>query len=172
MAAAIDGKDGLLGKLAALGRCVDSSSLYILLATDSTIQALEEVDQIARALSLSCDSVIREISMNPILAGCLLDPTAEIVDGLSAAQQRIDDLLPGLISQNSALAQMDVSDPGQRDLLNFAFERCIESFGWVIDAVTKLRQAIDTHDMATGPNSNENADSDPALLDSFQSNAA
>ena len=149
MAAAIDGKDGLLDKLAAFGRCVDSSSLYIVLAIDSTIDALQEVDQIARALTLTCENITNEISMNPVVAGRRLDPAGNVNDGLSAGQQRIDDLLPGLMAQSCALAKMDVSDQGQRDLLNFAFERCLESFAWVLDAVQKLRQAIAAHDLTT-----------------------
>src|SRR5580658_5625044 len=133
MAAAIDGKDGLLDKLAAFGRCVESSSLYIVLAIDSTIDALQEVDQIARALALTCENITSEVSMNPVVAGRLLDPAGNVIDGLSAGQQRIDDLLPGLMAQSSALAKMDRSDQDQRDLLNFAFERCLESFAWVVN---------------------------------------
>jgi len=170
MAAVIDGKEGALGRLAALGRCVDSSTIYIVLALDSTIHALEEVDQIARALTLSCDTTSREITMNPVLAGCLLDPTGEVVGGLWAGQQRIDQLLPGLVAQSSSLAQMDASDQGQRDLLIFAFERCIESFGWVVDAAKKLRQSILAHDMVGEPESNQGADA--ALPDPIESNAA
>jgi hypothetical protein len=172
MAAAIDGKDGLLGKLAAFGRCVENFSIYIVLAIDSTIHALEEVDQIARALTLSCESITHEISINPVLAGSLLDPTGEVVDDLSGGQRRIEDLLPGLIAQSSAQAQMDVTDQSQRDILNFAFERSIESFGWVVDAVTKLRQAILGHDLAREPKPDENGDAEAALGDSLQSNAA
>jgi hypothetical protein len=172
MAAAIDGKDEPLDKLAVFGRYVESSSLYIVLAIDSSIDALQEVDQIARALALTCDNISNEISTNPILAGCLLDPGQKVVDGLSAGCQRIDDLLPGLMAQHSALEKMDVSDHDQRDLLAFAFERCIESFGWVVDAVKKLRQAIVAHDMATEPKSDENADVDAAVAGSLQSDAA
>jgi hypothetical protein len=164
MAAAIDGKDALLDKLAAFGRCVESSSLYIVLAIDSTIDTLQEVDQIARALTLSCECITHEISANPILAGCLLDPARKVVDGLSAGHQRINDLLPGLIAQSSALAKMDTPDQGQRDLVNFAFERCIESFAWVVDAVKKVRQAIVTHDLSSN--------SHGAAGDSLQSDAA
>jgi hypothetical protein len=171
MAAAMDGKDGLLDKLAAFGRCVDNSSLYIVLAIDSTINALEEVDQIARALTLSCESITHEISINPVLAGCLLDPAGEIVDSLSTGRQRIDDLLPGLIAQSSALAQTAVSDQDERDLLIFAFERCIESFAWVVGAVTKLRQGILTH-AQTEPKSDESVVADPASGCFLRSDAA
>jgi len=170
MAAAIDGKDGLLDKLAAFGRCVESSSDYIVLAIDGTIHALQEVDQIARALALTCENIANEISMNPVLAGCLLDPSRRVIDGLSAGHQRINDLLPGLIAQSAAVAKMEVSNQGQRDLLNFAFERCIESFGWVVDAAKKVRQGIVTHDLAE-PRPNENG-ADAAILDSLESDAA
>ena len=172
MAAAMDGKDGLLEKLAAFGSCVDNSSLYIVLAIDSTINALEEVDQIARALTLSCEIITHEISMNPVLGGCLLDPAGKVVDGLAAGRQRIHDLLPSLIAQNSALATMEIPDRGQRDVLIFAFERCIESFDWVVNAVRKLQQSIATHDLTTEPNPVENPDADTALLDSLASDAA
>ena len=172
MAAAIDGKDGLLDKLAAFGRCVDSSSLYIVLAIDSTIDALQEVDQIARALALICGNISNEISMNPVLAGCLLDPTKKVVDGLSVGHQRISDLLPGLTAQNSALARVHASDQGQRDLLSFAIERCIESFGWVVVDVKKVQHAIVTHDLGAEPKSDEIADAEAVLADSLQSNAA
>jgi hypothetical protein len=171
MAAARDGKDGLLDKLAAFGSCVDNSSVYIGLAIDSTISALEEVDQIARALTLSCESIAHEISMNPVLAGCLLDPAGKVVDALSAGRERFHDLLPGLIAQSSALARTAVSDQDQRDLLIFAFERCIESFGWVVGAVTKLRQGILTHDQ-TEPKSDESGVADPYSGCSLQSDAA
>jgi hypothetical protein len=165
MAAAMDGKDGLLDKLGAFARCVENSSVYILLAIDSTIHSLEEVDQIARALTLSCESITHEISMNPVLAGCLLDPAGNIVDGLSAGRQRIHDLLPGLIAQSSALAGMKIPDQGQRDILIFAFERCIESFDWVVNAVGKLQQAIAAHDLTGEPKPAER-------LDSLESDAA
>jgi hypothetical protein len=172
MAAAIDGRDGLLDKLVAFGRCVDSSTIYILLAIDSTIDGLQEVDQIARALALTCENIRNDISTNAVLAGCLLDPSGRVIDGLSAGRQRINDLLPGLIAQSSALATMDGSDQGQRDLLNFAFERCIESFGWVVDAVMKVRQAIIVHDRTTEPKSEDNGGTDAASIDALQSNAA
>jgi hypothetical protein len=171
MAAAIEGKDGLLDKLASFGRYVDSSSIYIVLAIDTTIDALQEVDQIARALALTCENIGNEISTNPALAGRLLDPAGKVTDDLNVSQQRIRDLLPGLIAQSSALAKMGVPDQDQRDLLRFAFERCIESFGWVIDAAKKLRQGIVTHDLAE-PRSDENVDPEAAPLDSLQSNAA
>jgi hypothetical protein len=165
MAAAMDGKDGLLDKLGAFARCVENSSVYIVLAIDSTIHALEEVDQIARALTLSCESITQEISTNPVLAGCLLDPAGKNVDSLSAGRQRIHDLLPGLIAQSSALATMKVPDQGQRDILIFAFERCIESFDWVVNAVRKLQQAIAAHDLTSEPKPAER-------LDSLESDAA
>jgi hypothetical protein len=171
MAAAMDGKDGLLEKLAAFGSCFDNSSLYIVLAIDSTINALEEVDQIARALTLSCESITHEVSMNPVLAGRHLDPAGEIVDALSTGRQRIDDLLPGLIAQSSALAQTAASDQEQRDLMIFAFERCIESFGWVVGAVMKLRQGILAHDQ-TEPKSDERGVAEHASECSLRSDAA
>ncbi len=171
MAAARDGKDGLLDKLAAFARCVENSSVYIVLAIDSTISALEEVDQIARALTLSCESITEEISMNPVLAGCLLDPAGKVFDALSSGRERFNDLLPGLIAQRSALAQMVVPDQGQRDILIFAFERCIESFGWVVGAVGKLRQGILTHDQ-TEPKPDESGAADPASGCSLRSDAA
>jgi hypothetical protein len=163
MAAAIDGKDEPLEKLAVFGRHVESSSLYIVLAIDSSIDALQEVDQIARALALTCENVSHEISMNPVLAGSLLDPGRRVVDGLAAGRQRIHGLLPGLVAQRAALEKMDVPDHDQRDLLAFAFERCIESFGWVVDAVKKVRQAIVAHDLT---------DADAAVGGSLQSDAA
>jgi len=172
MAAAMDGKDGPLDKLAVFGRCVENSSLYIVLAIDSSIDALQEVDQIARALALTCENICTEISTNPILAGSLLDPGRGVVNDLSTGCRRIDDLLPGLMTQRSALERLEVSDHDQRDLLSFAFERCIESFGWVVDAVKKIRQAIVTHDMATIPKSDKRPDADAAPADSLQSNAA
>jgi hypothetical protein len=172
MAAAMDGKDGLLDKLAAFGRCVETSSLYIVLAIDSTIASLQEVDQIARALALSCDSIAQEISINPLVAGCLLDPARKVVDDLWACHQRIDELMPALIAQSSQLAKMDDPDQGQRDLLSFAFERCVESFCWVIDGVRKVRQLIDTHNLAAEPGSDETVDADAASTASLQSNAA
>jgi hypothetical protein len=170
MAVAMDGKEGLLDKLAAFGRCVESSSLYIVLAIDSTIGSLQEVDQIARALALSCESMAHEISMNPLIAGCLLDPAGKVVDDLWACHQRIDELVPGLIAQSSQLAKMDVPDQRQRDLLSFAFERCVESFTWVIDGVRKVRQMIDTHNLAAEPGPVKDADA--ASPASLQSNAA
>jgi hypothetical protein len=161
MAAAMEGKAGLLEKLAAFARCVENSSLYMVLAIDSTISALEEVDQIARALTLSCESITHEISMNPVLAGCLLDPAGKVVEALSAARQRMEDLLPGLIAQSSALAQTAFPDQDQCDFLSFAFERSIESCGWILGAVMKLGQVIVTHDQTC-----------PVPEDSLRSNAA
>jgi len=171
MAAAMDGRAGVLEKLAAFGRCVDNSSLYMVLTIDNTISALEEVDQIARALTLSCESITLEVSMNPVLAGHPLDPAGEIVDGLSTGHQRINDLLPSLIAQSSALAQTAASDQEQRDLLIFAFERCIESFGWVVGAIMKLRQGILAHDQ-TEPKSDESGVAEPASGCSLRSDAA
>jgi hypothetical protein len=164
MAAAMDGNDGLPDKLAAFGRCAEAASVYIVLALDHTIGALQEVDQIARALALSCESIAHELSINPLVAGCLLDPTGKVVDDLWTCDQRIDSLLPGLVAQSTALAKMDVPDPRQRDILNFAFERCVESLAWVIDGVKKVRQRIDTHNLK--------ADADAATTASLQSNAA
>lgn len=172
MAAAVDGKDGLLEKLAAFGRHVDNSSLYILLAIDSTISALQEVDQIARALALSGENINHEICTNPVLAGCLLDSSGEAADGLLSGRQRIEDLLPGLIAQNLALAKLEAADHSQRDLLSFAFERCIESFAWVIDAVKKLRQAIVAHDQTHESGLSEKIEAHSAFADSLRSDAA
>ena len=170
--ASMDGKDELLARLAAFGKCVESSTVYMVLATDSRIDALQEVDQIARALALTCENIFNEIAINPVLAGCLLDPCGQVIDGLSAGEQRIGDLLPHLMAQSSAVAQLDARDQARLDLLNFAFERCMESFGWVIDAVKKLRQAILTHDRAPEPRTEDSAVTDAALADSFRSNVA
>jgi hypothetical protein len=168
----MDANEGLLDKLAAFGRCVETSSLYIVLAIDGTISSLQEVDQIARALALSCESMAHEISMNPLVAGCLLDSAGKVVDDLRACHQRIDELVPGLIAQSSELARMDAPDQRQRDLLSFAFERCLESFAWVIDGVKKVRHLIDTHNLTTEPGSYKNADADTSSTASLQSNAA
>ena len=108
----------------------------------------------------------------PSWQGVVLDPTGRVIDGLAAGYQRINDLLPGLIAQSSALAAMDVSDQGRRDLLNFAFERCIESFGWIVDSVMKVRQAIVAHDQTAEPKSEESADAEAASIESLESNAA
>lgn len=55
--ASIDGKDGPLARLAAFGKCLESSTIYMVLTTDSRIDALQEVDQIARALALTCENI-------------------------------------------------------------------------------------------------------------------
>ncbi len=172
MTAAMDGKEGLLDKLGAFGRCAETCSLYIVLAIDSTIDSLQEVDQIARALALSCESMAHEISMNPLVAGCLLDPVGRVIDDLWACHQRIDELVPGLISQSSLLAKLETPDQRQRDLLSFAFERCVESFSWVIDGIRKVRQLIDTHNLAAEPGADVNVDADAASTASLQSDAA
>jgi hypothetical protein len=172
MATAMDGNDGTLDKLAAFGRCVETSSLYIVLALDNTIGALQEVDQIARALALSCEGIAHEISMNHLIAGRVLDPAGKVVGDLWACHRRIDDLLPGLIAQSSALARMDVPHEHQRDLLNFAFERCIESFAWVIDGVKKVRRLIDAHNLEEEAGPDKGTDAGATLTASLQSNAA
>ncbi len=170
MAAVTDVADRTLEKLAVFGRSVETSSLYVLLTIDSnTIDSLQEVDQIARALALSCDSTHKDISTSAALAGHLLDPTQKIISALSAGYGRIDTLLAGLTAQRTDFARQGESGDDHCRLLSFALERCVESFTLLIDSARKLEQAIVTHDESVRAGPTQNLDSPD---DSVQSDAA
>jgi hypothetical protein len=140
--------DRLQDQLDAFASSVEGTSLYVLRAIDQTVDALDAVEKLARAVSTIANDLAKRISGRTVKKGRFVDPDDIGINALESGYKTLEAYLPTALTKKRAIDGNSHLNGDQCELLHVAYDRNIEAIAQLIESVKELRAAVIRHDLA------------------------
>jgi hypothetical protein len=140
--------DRLQDQLNAFASSVEGTSLYVLRAIDQTVDALDAVEKLARAVSTVANDLAKRISGRTVKKERFIDPDDVGINALESGYRALEAYLPTALTKKRAIDGDSHLNSDHCELLHVAYDRNIQAIAQLIESLKELRAAVISHDLA------------------------
>ena len=154
----------LADSVSAFAPVVETQSLYLLRAFESTLDNLGTETRAARSTAENAQKLTARVRAAKVVTGKLFDPDDAAISSIETGYRGLEEHLPVItVKKGAAEADKDLR-PEQCDALVCGFDEYVDAVARLIESAKDLRAAIISHDLAAEPRPTDSFESPGQLI--------